>query len=68
MKELKNKEFQVEFLKNQNDSLKRILESDVKIKGKSILAKVLIDKDSPYLNQLSLIEDQNLELIKECQL
>ena len=49
---LKNKEFQVEFLKNQNDSLRRILESDVKIKGKSIIAKVLIDKDSPYLKSI----------------
>ena len=49
---LKNKEFQVEFLKNQNDSLRKILESDVKIKGKSILAKVLIDKDSPYLKSI----------------
>ena len=49
---LKNKEFQVEFLKNQNDSLQRILESDVKIKGQSILAKVLVDKDSPYLKSI----------------
>ena len=48
----KNKEFQVEFLKNQNDSLKRILESDDKIKGESILAKVLLDKDSPYLKSI----------------
>ena len=52
LKELKNKEFQVEFLKNQNDSLRRVLESDVKIKGNSILAKVLIDKDSPYLKSI----------------
>ena len=52
LEKLKNKEFQVEFLKNQNDSLRRILESDVKIKGKSILAKVLIDKDSPYLKSI----------------
>ena len=52
LENLKNKEFQVEFLKNQNDSLRRILESDVKIKGKSILAKVLIDKDSPYLKSI----------------
>ena len=52
MKNLKNKEFQVEFLKNQNDSLRKILESDVKIKGKSIIAKVLIDKDSPYLKSI----------------
>ena len=52
LKNLRNKEFQVEFLKNQNDSLRRILESDVKIKGKSILAKVLLDKDSPYLKSI----------------
>ena len=52
LEKLKNKEFQVEFLKNQNDSLRRILESDVKIKGKSILAKVLLDKDSPYLKSI----------------
>ncbi len=50
--QLKNKEFQVEFLKNQNDSLRRILESDIKIKGKSTLAKVLLDKDSPYLKSI----------------
>ena len=52
LEELKSKEFQVEFLKNQNDNLKRILESDVKIKGKSILAKVLLDKDSPFLKSI----------------
>ncbi len=52
LEKFKNKEFQVEFLKNQNDSLKRILESDVKIKGKSTLAKVLLDKDSPYLKSI----------------
>ena len=52
LEKLKNKEFQVEFLKNQNDSLKKILESDVKIKGKSTLAKVLLDKDSPYLKSI----------------
>ena len=52
LENLKSKEFQVEFLKNQNDSLRRILESDVKIKGKSILAKVLLDKDSPYLKSI----------------
>ena len=52
MEKLRNKEFQVEFLKNQNESLRRILESDVKIKGKSTLAKVLLDKDSPYLKSI----------------
>ncbi len=52
LEKLRNKEFQVEFLKNQNESLRRILESDVKIKGKSTLAKVLLDKDSPYLKSI----------------
>ena len=52
LKNFRNKEFQVEFLKNQNDSLRKILESDVKIRGKSILAKVLLDKDSPYLKSI----------------
>ena len=52
VEKLRNKEFKVEFLKNQNDSLKKILESDVKIKGKSIIAKVLLDKDSPYLKSI----------------
>ena len=52
LENLKNKEFQVEFLKNQNDSLRKILESDVKIKEKSIIAKVLLDKDSPFLKSI----------------
>ena len=52
VEKLRNKEFKVEFLKNQNDSLKKILESDVKIKGKSIIAKVLLDKDGPYLKSI----------------
>ena len=52
LENLKSKEFQVEFLKNQNDSLRKILESDVKIKGKSIIAKVLLDKDSPFLKSI----------------
>ena len=52
LEQFKNKEFQVEFLKNQNDNLRKILESDTKIKGKSTLAKVLLDKDSPYLKSI----------------
>ena len=64
LKNLQNKEFQVEFLKNQNDSLRKILESDVKIKGKSILAKVLIDKDSPYLKSIVINRGSKSGIIK----
>ncbi len=59
LKKFQNKEFQVEFLKNQNESLRKILESDVKIKGKSILAKVLLDKDSPYLKSIVINRGSN---------
>ena len=64
LEKLKNKEFQVEFLKNQNDSLKKILESDVEIKGKSILAKVIIDKDSPYLKSIVINRGSKSGIIK----
>ena len=60
----KNKEFQVEFLKNQNDSLRRILDSDAKIKGESILAKVLLDKDSPYLKSIIINRGSKSGIIK----
>ncbi len=64
LKILRNKEFQVEFLKNQNDSLRKILESDIKIKGKSTLAKVLLDKDSPYLKSIIINRGSKSEIIK----
>ena len=52
IEELRKKEFQVEFLKNQNENLRKILEGDSKILGESTLAKVLIDKKSPYLKSI----------------
>ena len=64
LENLKNKEFQVEFLKNQNESLRKILESDVKIKGKSIIAKVLLDKDSPFLKSIVINRGSKSGIIK----
>lgn len=49
---LKKKEFQVEFLTYQNENLRRDLEENKKIIGSSTLAKVLLDKDSPYLKSI----------------
>jgi len=50
----KLKELQVEYLKNQNRNLKKILESEETYLGKEniILSKVLIDKSSPYLKSI----------------
>ncbi|MAJ86086.1 MAG: rod shape-determining protein MreC [Candidatus Pelagibacter sp.] len=52
LEDLKRKEFQVEYLKNQNENLRKILEADSKILGESTLAKVLLDKKSPYLKSI----------------
>ena len=49
---LKKEEFQVEYLTNQNDNLKKILESDTNTLNESTLAKVLIDKNSPFLKSI----------------
>ena len=49
---LKNKNFQVEYLTYQNENLRKDLEENKKIIGKSTIAKVLLDKDSPYLKSI----------------
>jgi rod shape-determining protein MreC len=49
----KRKEFNVEFLTNQNKNLKQLLDSDeTLIENNVIVAKVLLDKDSPYLQSI----------------
>ena len=50
--DLKAKEFQVEFLKNQNNHLRKTLEEGSNIQNDHTLAKVLLDKDSPYLKSI----------------
>ena len=64
IEKFKDKEFQVEFLKNHNDSLRKILESDINIKEKSTLAKVLLDKDSPYLKSIVINRGSKSGIIK----
>ena len=49
---LRSKDFQVEYLKNQNENLRKTVEADAKISGESSLAKVLLDRDSPYLKTI----------------
>jgi rod shape-determining protein MreC len=49
---LREKDFQLEFLTNENKSLKNILESEEKQSTKSEMAKVLLDKESPFLKSI----------------
>lgn len=52
LEQLRNKDFQVEYLKSQNEFLKRTLEKDKITEFESVIAKVLLDKKSPYLKSI----------------
>jgi rod shape-determining protein MreC len=51
-KRLKKNEFKTEFLSNQNSNLEKILKKNANLLGNSVLSKVLLDKDSPYLKSI----------------
>ena len=48
---LKTKKYQTEFLESENERLKNILE-DITYSSESVIAKVLIDKQSPFLRSI----------------
>ncbi len=49
---LKSQNLNVEFLRTQNNELKNILQTNLSSPKKEILAKVLLDKDSPFLKSV----------------
>ncbi len=66
-KELNNlraKDFEVEFLKNQNLNLRKTLEAEKNIENENTLAKVLLDKDSPYLKSIIINRGSKSGIIK----
>jgi len=61
----KQKELNVEYLSNQNKSLKKILESDETLFEENIvLSKVLIDKSSPYLKSIIINKGSKAGVLK----
>ena len=61
----KQKELKVEFLTNENENLKKILDTDeALIKEDTILAKVLIDKSSPYLKSIIINRGSKSGILK----
>ena len=62
----RQKELNVEFLSNQNKSLKKILESEESYlkKESMILSKVLIDKSSPYLKSIIINRGSKSGILK----
>ena len=63
----RQKELSVEYLSNQNKSLRKILESDetlFQFQSKTILSKVLIDKSSPYLKSIIINRGSKSGILK----
>jgi len=61
----KKKELNVEYLANQNKSLRKILESDETLfKEHYVLSKVLIDKSSPYLKSIIINKGSKAGILK----
>ena len=63
----RNKEFQIEYLTNQNKVLKQFLESDKEIVENNeniIVAKVLLDKGSPYLQSIIINKGSSAGVLK----
>ena len=61
----RQKELSVEYLTNQNKSLRKILESDETLfKTNTILSKVLIDKSSPYLKSIIINRGSSSGILK----
>ena len=61
----RQQELSVEYLINQNKSLKKILESDENLfKEHYVLSKVLIDKSSPYLKSIIINKGSKAGILK----
>ena len=54
LSELKKKEFESLYLQTENKKLQDIFELEKKSEFKTVAAKVMIDKNSPYLNSVIL--------------
>jgi len=61
---LKKKEFNVEFLTNQNNNLNKIIEKNSDTNNDFILAKVILDKNSPYLKSIVINKGTNVGITK----
>ena len=63
LKKLKNKKYETNFLQSENKRLKKILE-DITYSSNAVIAKVLIDKQSPFLKSIIINKGSNNDLKK----
>lgn len=63
LKKLKNKKYETDFLQSENKRLKEILE-DITYSYDAVIAKVLIDKQSPFLKSIIINKGSRNDLKK----
>ena len=63
LKKLKNKKYETNFLQSENKRLKKILE-DITYSSNAVIAKVLIDKQSPFLKSIIINKGSKNDLKK----
>ena len=59
LEELKNKNFNTSFLETENKKLQKLVQLEKKSNFKTVVAKIIIDKESPYLNSVILNKGSN---------
>jgi rod shape-determining protein MreC len=62
--ELQNKQFKNEFLITENKNLKEVLKSESVENYLTIIAKIILDKDSPYLKSLIINKGTRSNIMK----
>ena len=61
---LKNKDLDFEFLSSKNRNLQKLIETDEEIVEETVLAKVLLDKNSPFLKSVIINKGKNSQIKK----
>ena len=64
LQQLKNQQNQIAYLKTENDKLKKVIEDTDIYNYESIISKVLVDKESPFLKSVILNKGFNSGLKK----
>ena len=60
----KKKEFNLEYVVEQNKSLKQLIDDETLFEENIIIAKVLLDKDSPYLQSIIINKGSKAGVLK----
>lgn len=64
LSELENKKFQTEFLLTENKNLKEIIDTESEKNYSTVISKIILDKDSPYLKSVVINKGSRSNIAK----